>query len=56
MLPMPKYKNHMRVGLACSKERHGLTNNPDSFLKFMIFEGLLNKIVKNKLFPTGLPL
>ena len=22
MLPMPKYKNHMHVDLACSRERH----------------------------------
>ena len=22
MLPMPKYKNHMRVDLACCRERH----------------------------------
>ena len=23
MLPMPKYKNHMRVDYACSREHHG---------------------------------
>ena len=29
MLPIPKYKNHMRVDYACSRERHGkiMVNN-----------------------------
>ena len=27
MLPMPKYKNHMRVDQACSRERHDI-NRP----------------------------
>ena len=26
MLAMPKYKNHMRVDYACSRERHGLSS------------------------------